>query len=184
MWSPTFLVTVLGAALATAAPFTANTTRRTIEPQGCEVYSHIFPDGVAPVNMAEVADPSAEYNKCNIKAYKICKKHTFFPRKGCLKNMGKFCKLKDVVAPVVDKVILPAEEKNKTLPSCGNDFLDFIFKERHERNKTAHGALEPRQQSECPKKCAAWAVLPPFGVFFATCMADCALRCARNLSCP
>ncbi|KAG8167206.1 hypothetical protein KVR01_002895 [Diaporthe batatas] len=176
---------LLGAALATAAPLADHTTHETTEV--CMPISSVFPDGRVPVNMAAVEDPAHElalckFNYCAPVMTADC--HTLAPAD---------CNLAELVNPVIANIMLPAAEHNTTIvPLCERGDITFPPDHSHpldpklgeQPDKTEPAALEPRDKSECPAKCAPWAVLPPFGLWFATCIADCHLRCIRGLSCP
>lgn len=150
-------------------------------------FATIMPNGIAPINMAQVADPLAEAEKCNLGLYLNCKDTRAADCGLLLKHSGE-CTLTELIDHLIPN--LPPYT-NATAPISGADnanvttiTVDQTGPGANEtRNATAH-ALVRRQFSKCPEKCAAWSAIPPFGAWFAVCVADCKVRCDRGGQCP
>ncbi|POS72198.1 hypothetical protein DHEL01_v209412 [Diaporthe helianthi] len=168
------MATLLGATLVTAAPLA---TDKTVEHIIHLNLSTIFPghDGLAPLNMAEIKDPIDKFMNCEVSS---CLDTNC--TSGIVWARDPSCPYGNLIDPVIENVIMPAAELNTT--SISWDFgLELLGKRQDE---SAPAALERREASECPAKCAPFAALPPFSLWFGMCMADCGVRCARGLSCP
>lgn len=69
------------------------------------------------------------------------------------------------------------------LPNSIVTVVDLPPEANETRNASAP-ALVGRQESACPKACAPWVALPPFGVWFPICLGDCHHRCVNGMHCP
>lgn len=190
---PTLKTTLLGAALAAATPITHNAG---LPQQNTVSLATILLDGVAPVFMAQVADPAAESKKCNLDLYLACMS-TGGKDCGPLLNMSGECNMDDLIELVIGNlpphvdisfpitvngstIVIGRRPPPRPVPWHGNRGPEV----NDTRNASAP-ALERRQASLCPKHCAAWAAIPPFGLWFGVCVGDCNLRCnRRGQHCP
>ncbi|KAH8759382.1 hypothetical protein F5883DRAFT_647972 [Diaporthe sp. PMI_573] len=175
--SPTLKAILLGAALATASPIAHNAT---LPHQNTVSLATLLPDGIAPVFMSQVADPAGELEKCNIGLYLAC---TSIGGEHCgpLLNTSGACGLDRLVKQIVGSLPLHVDLSS---PITVDD-SDVVSDKAIEAHNASAPALERRQSSSCAKSCAAWAALPPFGMWFGICVADCKGRCARHAGhCP
>ncbi|KAL1877965.1 hypothetical protein Daus18300_002319 [Diaporthe australafricana] len=132
---------VLAAALATATPVGPDVPDGGLQERSTKSFESPFPGGLAPVSLGSIADPAAELEKCSIREYRTCLANR---EAHCnvvvYKNAD--CKLGGVITGLGQHLLDPPGTKDGIVAK-----------------------IEARGKGDCPKHCAAWAIIPPFGVW-------------------
>lgn len=168
-------ITLLGAALATATPIARDAALS--QQTTCTVnLEDILPDGTAPFYMAQVSDPATE---TDLDGWQLCSSKDDREKYGekCLDGFH-------LTGDPLDDLIKRLRAAN---PLIRADSTVFVIEDTPAANETRNAsapALVARQESKCPEACAAWAAIPPFGVWFGVCVGDCHHRCHHGQKCP